>query len=572
MKFYRLIFILLFLSSCAIHAPEQQVLRLSHQGADPKTFNPWISTDATSSLMASQMFHGLLISDPDTDEVKPHLAESFEIKDGGKLIIVKLRQGLRWTDAKPITAYDVEYTWNTLIRDGVAISSIRDIVTVDGKFPEVKAIDDLTVEFRTTKVFAPFIKTIGIEIAPKHHIEEFLIKEGAKTLEQKQQAFNRYLSINTPPNKIVCSGPFKLLKLKSGERIEFEANPKFFLKDDLGQQLPYVKKLIFVYVKDSSADIFKFLAGESHIINVAPQNASLLKTLEHKYGFTLYDSGPSTGTSFMWFNLSHNVPEPKYSWFNDSNFRKAISYAIDRENIVNNVYQGLGAPLFTAESLKSPFLNEKLAKGHVRDLDYAKKILLQSGFKFKISPKTRKLELRDAENNRVEFTLYTNAGNEERELMSVIIINNLKDIGIKVNFKPLEFNNFVSRITQAKDYDSGILGLTGGNEPNSGANVWKSSGRLHMFDPKQYQKNPLVRDWETDIDKIFEEGVQVIRFQDRKKYYDRFQEIVYQENPYIYIASPKILTAVSNKIDGVKMTKYEGPVPYLYRLRLKQYD
>lgn len=568
MKFYRLIFILLLLSSCSIHAPEEQVLRLSHQGADPKTFNPWIATDLSSSMMASQMFHGLLISDPNTDEVKPHMAESFEIKEGGKLIVVKLRQGLVWSDGQPITAYDVEYTWNTLIRDRVAISSLRDILTVDGKFPLVRAIDDTTVEFRTEKVFAPFIKTIGVEIAPKHDIERFFKEEHASSFEQQQEAFNRYLSVDTPASKIVCSGPFKLQRLKSGERIEFASNPKFFLSDEQGNKLPYVKKLIFVYVKDSSADIFKFLAGESHIITVPPQNASLLKTLERKYNFTLYDSGPSTGTSFMWFNLSHNVPEPKYSWFNDSNFRKAISYAIDRDNIVNNVYQGLGAPLFTAESLKSPFLNEKLAKGHIRDLDYAKALLVKSGFKFKSNPQTGKLELRDARNNRVEFTLYTNAGNEEREFMSVIIINNLKDIGIKVNFKPLEFNNFVARITQAKDYDSGILGLTGGNEPNSGANVWKSDGRLHMFDPKQYQESPLTRDWEIEINKIFDEGVQVIDFEERKKYYDRFQELVYDENPFIYIASPKILTAVSNKVIGARMTKYEGPVPYFYRLRI----
>lgn len=540
------------------------VLRRTHSGKDPKTFNPWVSNDATSSQYAAILFGGLLQNDPDTNEQVPYMAKSFELKDGGKTIIVKLRENLLWSDGISITADDVVYTFNTLVRDRVAVSSLRDILMVDGEFPLVKKIDDFTVSISTKEVFAPLLDTIGLAIAPKHDIERYFKELGADTFEEQQKAFNNYLNIETAPEKIVSSGMFLLKKIKRGERIEFIRNPNFFAINQKGQRLPYIDKLIYSYAPDETAETFKFFAGESHILNVRAEKAALVKSLEETYDYKLYNLGPSSGTFFMWFNLSQNVPEPKYSWFNSKNFRKAVSYALDRENIINNVHQGLGDPLFTPESLQSPFLNEKLTTGYKRNLDYAKKLLIEDGFKF-----SKEGFLLDAKNNRVEFSMYTNAENQTRVMVATIILDNLKDIGIKVNFKPLEFNNFVAKISVGKDYESGILGLTGGNEPNSGANVWRSNGRLHMFDPRTPDSSSTVRPWEKQIDKLFTKGVRTMNFEERKAAYDKFQEIVYEELPMIYLTSPKALAAASNKVGNIRKTKYGGLIPSLYELYIR---
>jgi peptide/nickel transport system substrate-binding protein len=525
-------------------------------GQDPKTFNPWTSNDASSSEYAALLFEGLFDSNPDTDEIMANFAESWQILEGGRKIIVKMRDDLYWSDGEKIDADDLLFTWNTLIRDRVAISSLRDVLMVEGQFPDLRKIDELRVSFSTVKIFAPFLKTLGIAIAPKHDIERFFKEHGAVTLEEKQKAFNNYLNVRTDPASIVSSGPFRLARIKHGERIEFARNDKYFGKDDKGKPLPYLDKIVYSYVQDQTAAVFKFLAGESHVLAVNPENAAFIKSMEKKYNFTLYDEGPSTGTSFLWFNLSKNIKEPKYSWFNNLRFREAVSLAIDRESIVNNVFQGLGAPLFTAESLKSPFVNEKLISGYKRDTKAAAKILEENGFKL-----DKDGVLRDAQGHRVEFDLFTNAANRERELMSSIIIDNLKELGIKVNFKSLEFNNFVSRISAGKDYEAGILSFTGSNEPNSGANVWKTDGRLHIFDLRDGAELNLPRDWEKRIDRLFEQGVQSLDFKERKKTYDEFQEIVYEYNPFIYLASPKIMRAINNDIQGIKMTKYEGILP-----------
>jgi peptide/nickel transport system substrate-binding protein len=566
LSFFCLIF---FSVSCGNFSlqPKTQSLKLLHKGQDPKTFNPWIASDSTSSSFAGILYEGLITFDPDTDEPKPHLAEKFLIEDGGKKITIKLRDDIFWTDGVPISADDVLFTWQTLIRDGVATSSLKDILEIDGKFPELKKIDDKTIEFRTIKVFAPFLRSLAIEIAPKHDIEKYFKKNNAKTFQEKQDLFNNYLNVHTKPSLIVSSGAFKLLSIRHGERIIFQKNPKYFKKDLQGYRLPYIDKIIYSYVQDPSAEIFRFFAGDAHTMGVSPANAALVKSLEKKYSYKLYDLGPSGGTNFLWFNMSKNIPEPKYSWFNNREFRRAISYALDRESIVNNVFQGMGTPLFTAESLRSPYLHSSLKTGHRQDLLKARKILLDSGFQFKNINGIE--ELFDKQGNRVEFDMFTNAGNTERELIGVIVVSNLKALGIKVNFKLLEFNNFVGRLMQGKDYDSGIMGLTGDNEPNNGANVWKSNGRLHLFDVKSSQTNPIIRDWEKEIDYLFSEGVQHLDFQSRRKYYDRFQEIIAEENPLIYLASPNSLSAISNQIKDVQLTKYGGPMPYLYLVELE---
>jgi peptide/nickel transport system substrate-binding protein len=571
------IFLLSFFCVACLRLPDQHLerhsggsLRLLHKGQDPKTFNPWIASDSTSSSFAGILYEGLITFDPDTDEPLPHLAEKFLIQEGGKKITIKLRDDILWSDGKPISADDVLFTWQTLIREGVATSSLKDILEIDGKFPELKKIDDKTVEFRTIKVFAPFLRTLAIEIAPKHDIEKYFLDHGAKSFQEKQNLFNNYLNVHTEPSLIVSSGAFKLKSIRHGERIIFQKNPLYFKTDKSGRKLPYLDQLIYSYVQDPSAEIFRFFAGDALTMGVTPSNAALVKSLESKYSYKLYDLGPSGGTNFVWFNMSKNVPEPKYSWFNNKYFRRAISYALDRESIVNNVFQGMGTPLFTAESLRSPYLHPTLKSGYKQDLKRARELLRASGFSYK------KINgedvLFDQKGNRVEFDLFTNAGNTERELIGVIVVSNLKALGIKANFKLLEFNNFVGRLMQGKDYDAGIMGLTGDNEPNNGANVWKSNGRLHLFDIKSSQDQPLVRDWEKEIDEIFSEGVQHMDFQSRKKYYDRFQEIIAEENPLIYLASPNSLSAISYKIIDVKPTKYGGLIPYLSEVKLEGLD
>ncbi len=536
-------------------------LKLTHSGQDPKTLNPWIANDASSSFYADILFEGLFRRDPDTDEPIANLAESYSIKSGGRIIEVRLREGLQWTDASPINADDVIYTWNVLIRDGVAQSSLRDILLVDGKFPKVTKLSNLSLRFETDQVFAPLLKNLSIPIAPKHAIERFLASRKAYSLDAKREAFNQYLSLESKTEDIVSSGAFRLSRIKSSERIEFIRNPKYFVVNKAGQRLPYLDRVIFTYVQDDSADVFKFLADESYELKVSPNNAALIKSLEKKYKYKLYDLGPSSGTNFIWFNMSPSIPLPKRLWFNSREFRRAISYTIDRDSMIANVFQGLAAPLFSAESLQSPFVHKGL--GHSRNIPKALELLHSVGFRLERG------QLYDAKHNPVIFELYTNAGNREREMMASIIAANLAEIGIKVHIKSLEFNNLVSRISAGKNYEAALLGLTGSHEPNGGANVWRSDARLHLFDQRSAGLNSPPRDWELEIDALFSQGIRTMDFRERQRIYNKFQEIVYRENPLIFLVSPRILVAASDKLGNLRATRLQGLMPNLHEIYLK---
>ena len=201
------------------------------------------------------------------------------------------------------------------------------------------------------------------------------------------------------------------------------------------------------------------------------------------------------------------------------NFRTAVDYAIDRETIVSNILYGVGAEAFGAEGLSSIYLNEEVAKGHKRDIEKAKEYLLKSGFYY-----DKDGYLFDKHGRRVEFNLLTNAGNTERESIGVMIKQDLTDIGMKVNFRPIEYNSLIGKLTDSYDWDACIMGLTGSPlEPHSGRNVWASDGTLHLFNMRKSKEDMAdVAPWEKEMDKIFDLGAGVIDFKSRKKYYDRY--------------------------------------------------
>ncbi|MGD9580225.1 MAG: ABC transporter substrate-binding protein [Vampirovibrionia bacterium] len=455
-------------------------LFLATIGQGPQTFNPWVSKDATSTDMGGIMFESLLTTEPYTGNVTPRLALSYSISEDCKEYVVKLRHGLKWSDNKPITADDVVFTWNDIIGAGYGNTSSRDNLLVEDQFPKITKIDNYTVKFNTSKPFAPFLRSMGgVPIAPKHILQ--------KVVRKGKTDFDSFWGADAKPESFVVSGMFKLSYYSTGERVEFKRNPNYFMMDKKGNVLPYLDKYVTYIVGDMNNTLLKFKAGQLDILDVPGNNVAKIKEEEMKKGsdFTMYNLGPTTSTMFLVLNLNNRknakskdyyVDKIKQNWFQDVNFRKAVEWGIDRKNIVNNVVQGVGAPLFTAESLTSIYLNKDIAQGHKRSIDKAKEYLNKSGFELKDD------KLYDKDGNRVKFTLLTNAGNTEREAIGVIIKEDLEELGMKINFKPLAFNALVAKLTSSLDWDAVIIGLTGSPlEPHTGRNVWSSQGALHMF-------------------------------------------------------------------------------------------
>ena len=522
-------------------------------GEGPKTFNPFNSKDATSATLSGIMYDGLLATDPISGQPVPKLAKSFNISPDGKTYTIKLRKGIKWSDGKPITADDVVFTWKDIIFAGLGDTSLRDSLYIDDKLPTVSKIDNYTVEFTTPKPYAPFIRTLTQSIAPKHYFEK-AVKAGNST-------FESFLSTTTKPEDMVTSGAFKLKEYVPAQRVVYERNPNYYKINTKGEKLPYLDKLVYLIVADLNNEVLKFEAKELDVINLQGSKVARYKTLEPHSDFKLYNLGPTTSTMYLSFNMNNRknskgkyyVNPKKQKWFNDINFRTAVDYAIDRQNIVFNIANGIGSPLYTPESLNSIYLNKNLP-AYPKNLNKSKELLKKSGFYIKDK------KLYDKYGNRVEFDLYTNAGNTEREAIGVMVKQDLEELGMKVNFKPIEFNSLVNKLVSTFDWDMVIMGLTGSPlEPNGGKNVWLSDGRLHMFNmrtPEEGKKGILP--WEKELDYLFNQGALATIYEDRKKYYDKYQEIIYKQKPMIYIFSPIVIVAIRKKFQNIYPSSLNG--------------
>ncbi len=522
-------------------------------GEGPKTFNPFNTKDNVSSQMANTMYDGLLSTNPVDGKPMPKLAKSFKISPDEMTYTIELRKGVKWSDGKPITADDVVFTWKDIIFAGMGDTSTRDSLVIDGKLPTVRKIDNYTVEFKTPKPYAPFLMMLSTPIAPKHFF--------APAVKKGNSFFDSFLSTNTPPKNFVTSGAFKLKEYIPAQRVVFERNPNYYEINKNNQKLPYLDKIVYLIVADLNNEVLKFEAKELDVISLQGSKVARYKTLEPHSDFKLYNLGPTTGTMYLSMNLNNRkdqngkfyVEPIKQKWFQDLNFRRAVDFAIDRKNMVLNIANGIGEPLFTPESLNSIFLNKNL-KSYDKNLEKSKELLAKSGFY------EEKGKLFDKNGNRVEFNLYTNAGNTEREAIGVMVKQDLEDLGMKVNFKPIEFNTLVNKLVSTYDWDMVIMGLTGSPlEPNGGKNVWLSDGRLHMFNMRNPQEGKRgILPWEEELDEMFTKGALETKFEARKKYYDRYQEIVYEQKPFVYIYSPTIIVAIRDKFKNIYPSSLGG--------------
>ncbi len=508
--------------------------------SDPRTLNPALAQETSSTAVLSYLFTGLTKIDLKSMQVVPDLAQKWEEKEGGRVYIFHLRRNVRWSDGEPFTADDVVFTYRDIYLNPQIPNSTGDMFRGILKSQEdiknfVRKIDKYTVEFRLPEAFAPFLSALSAPILPKHKLEKF-VKEGN---------FMTAWNVNTDPKDIVGTGPYRLKRYIKGVMVEYEANPYYYEYDNSGRQLPYIKRKIGYIVQDPDTALLKYSLGEIDYMGVRPQDVLFMSRVKNT---TLYDLGPTPSTTFLVFNQNPNskVPKHKLRWFQNREFRRAISHAIDREGICYLVYNGLADPLYgPITPANRPYYTEGLFPLYEYNLKKARAILESLGFKDRNGDGW----LEDPEGNTLEIVLLTNAGNKEREAIGNMIKEDLEKIGIKVIFRPIDFNSLVNRLTSPPyDWEAVIIGLTGSMDPHFGRNVWHSSGTLHMWNPRQ--SKPQTQ-WEREVDELFDLGARETNFERRVEIYRKAYRIIAEEQPMIFLATPKSMLAVRNRFENL---------------------
>jgi peptide/nickel transport system substrate-binding protein len=520
--------------------------------AEPKTLNPLTAADGPSREVISTMQADLVHINRATQLTEPALAKSWKVSPDGLQYTLTLRQGLRFSDGHPMDIEDLLFTFRVYLDEAVHATQ-RDLLIVGGKPIAVRKLDSQTVTFTLAKPYGVGERLFdGLVILPRHLLEA-AYKEGK--LAQSG-------ALGTAANQWAGLGAFRLKEYVAGQRLVLERNPYYWKTDQQGTRLPYLEEIVFLFVPSADAQVLRFQSGETDMISrLGAENFAVLSRQAHDY--TMADAGPGLEYNFLFFNLNELGEKPppemarKQSWFRAEKFRQAISLAIDREAIVRLVYQGRGAVLWGPVTPG----NRRWANAAIsfpgRSLDKSRQLLAEAGFRV-VSGENGEQRLVDARGDAVEFSIITSSSNADRAKMAALIQDDLKQLGMRVQVVPLELRSLIDRVTQSKEYDACILSIASFDaDPNSDLNVWLSSGGMHLWNPAQ--KHPAT-DWEAEIDRLMEQQLTATNNAQRKKLYDRVQEILTERQPMIFLASPDVLVGAKNSIGNFRPAVIE---PYV---------
>src|SRR5690348_16593118 len=520
--------------------------------AEPKSLNPLIATDISSREVIGAMQADLVHINRATQSTEPALAKSWKISPDGLQYTLVLRRGLKFSDGVPMDADDVLFTFRAYLDEKVHAPQ-RDLLIFDGKPITLRKVDSHTIVFQLPKPYGVAERRFdGWAILPRHLLE--------KPYEEGKIA--QLGMLTTPASQWAGLGPFRLKEYLAGQRLVLERNPYYWKADTKGNRLPYLDELVFLFVANADAQVLRFESGDTDIISrLGAENFSVLSRQQGSY--TMVDAGPSLEYNFLFFNLNElgeKAPADlvqKQKWFRELKFRQAVSAAVDREAIVRLVYQGRGAPLWGMATPGDRRWRDDKLPHPPRSLESARAYLKEAGFSWSTSSNGDSALL-DSSGKPVEFSIITQSSSAERTKMATLIQDDLKQLGMRVQDVPLESRSLLDRVTQTKEYEACVLGLGNSDaDPNDEISVWLSSGGLHLWNPSQARP---ATPWEAEIDQLMKEQMYAPTFEQRKKLYDRAQEILWDYQPMIFLASPDILTGARRKVGNFRPAVLE---PYV---------
>ena len=481
---------------------------------EPKTFYP-LKVDDDASFSIRYLTGGVLIRlNRQTQQLEPDLAKSWQLSKDGREITFRLRGGIFFSDGTPFSAQDVAYTMQQLMDPALHSPTGDAFRSAAGNV--------------VTKVISP---------------TEISIKFPA-AVSSLDRLFDQVaiLSEHSPKKEMAVLGPFMVADYKAGQSVLLKRNPNYWKRDEQGRPLPYLDSIELDIQPNRDAEMMRFKRGEVDMINTL--DSDYFDKLEAVSPQLVRDAGPSLDSEQLWFNEVAKSPLPGYkkNWFRSANFRRAISQAINREDMSRIVYRGHAQPAMGPFSPANRFWFDAKLKPPVYSPDAALNALQSEGFRMENGT------LKDKDGNPVVFSIITNAGNKTRERMAVLIQDDLQKIGIHVNVVTLDFPSLVERMTQSFDYEAIILGLTNVDlDPDSEMNVWLSSSENHQWNPQQ--KTPETK-WEAEIDELMREQASSSDLNKRKAAFDRVQEIVVEEQPFIFLINKDALSAFSPRVHG----------------------
>ncbi|MBI4845680.1 MAG: peptide-binding protein [Candidatus Omnitrophica bacterium] len=470
--------------------------------ADARILIPILASDGASGQICSLVFNGLVKYDKNLI-LTGDLAQSWEIKDNGLTIIFHLKQGVKWHDGMPFSAQDVKFTYEKLIDPNVATPYSGDFEKVQ----QVEIIDEYTLKIDYKEPFSPGLASWAMNIMPKHLLENE---------DMNNTAFGR---------NPVGTGPYKFSKWKTQDVIILTANDEYF------EGRPFIDRYIFRIIPDSATMFLELqnlsidFMGLSPLQYVRQVNALFFEKNYQKFRYQ--------GFNFTY--LGYNLKDPLFA---DARVRQALNYAVDKNEIIDGVLLGTGTVCTGPFAFRSWAYNDKVNPA-AYDPEKAQELLRQAGWVLNQSG------ILEKEGRIFEFTIITNQGNEERKRAAEIIQKRLDKVGIKVKIKVIEWSAFINEFINKRNFDAVLLGWSLSLDPDI-FDIWHSSKtREGEFNFISYSNE--------EVDKLLERGRREFDQEERKKIYNRIHEIIYEEQPYMFLYNPNSLPIINKRFKGIEV-------------------
>lgn len=483
--------------------------------SEPKTFDP-LQVQDDASVAIRYLTGGTLVRmNRQSQVLEPELAQSWKVSKDGKQITFKLRSGISFSDGTPFSAGDVAYT--------------------------VQRLMDPSLHSPTGDAFRSGPGSVETKILSPTQISITFPAPVAGLDRQFDQV--ALMSSHSPKKEMAVLGPFMVADYNPGATVLLKRNPNYWKADEQGRRLPYLDSIRLDIQPNRDIEMLRFKRNEIDLINSL--DSEYFDKLASGSPQLVHDAGPSLDSEQMWFNQVAKAPLPGYkkAWFCSAVFRRAISDAINRGDLAKVVFRGHAKPAIGPFSPANRFWFNAKLKPPVYSPDAALTALQTEGFRLDNGT------LKDRGGNAVVFSIITNSGNKYRERMATMIQQDLQRIGIQVNVVTLDFPSLIERMTQSFDYEAILLGLTNvALDPNEEMNVWLSSSENHQWNPQE--KTPETP-WEAEIDRLMRLQSASSDPKKRKEAFDRVQEIVVEQAPFIFLVNRNALSASSSSVHGL---------------------
>ena len=489
------------------YPPESGGTLIDAMTGEPSGLISMIAGESAASAVASNIFNTLLKYDKNL-ELEGELVQAWQVSPDQKTITFTLKPGMKWADGAPLTSADVLFTWKLVTDDNTRTPYGADYKLVI----KAEAPDPLTFRVSYEQPYAPALDSwAGLQVLPEHIL--------------KGQDINTTSFARKP----VGSHYYQLGEWKNGERIALVRNP------NATQGQARIDRLVSRFIPDPASQFLELMADNIDTMSLSPiQYARIFPArAELNRKIALYKELGNAYT-YLGFNLKHKP-------FDDKRVRQAINYAIDKQELIDGVLLGLGEPVASPYKPGTRWTNPNL-RPYSYDPEKARTLLREAGFADHDGD-----GILDRDGKPLAFEILTNQ-NKQREMSAVLIQRRLKEIGISVNIRVLEWASFIGRFIKTGEFDAVVLGWSLSLDPDQ-YSIWHSSQQA----PGQFNfigyNNPKV-------DQLLERGRLELDPDKRMKIYHEFAATLLEDSPIVYLFAGYGLPAIHKRVKGI-----DNPAP-----------